>query len=110
MRIVIALLYAGAALAPASAQDGFVYWPAAKLKGYSASLKAKEPTVSGSKKSMMAIEQLGNRGNFSFMVARRAENGEAEVHAGWNDVFVAQERGATLIYGGKSGGGYEKNP
>ena len=94
-------------LSTAMAQDGFVYWPAAKLKGFPAALKAK---AASGKQGAVASEQLDNHGNFTSMVARRTENGEPEVHAHWNDIFVAQEGEATLIHGGKVEGGHETTP
>ena len=106
MRIRIALMgffCLGAGLA----QDGFVYWPAAKLKGFPAELKAK---AASGKKGAMASEQLGNMGNYTFMVARRDQNGEPEVHANWSDIFVAQDGEATLLYGGKVEGGHDTTP
>ncbi len=107
MKITVPILLLGLSLTPLPAQDGFVYWPAAKLKGYSASLKAK---ASAGKKGTLASEQLGNFGNFTSMVARRDQNGEPEVHADWNDIFIAQDGEATLIHGGKVEGGHETAP
>ena len=95
------------AITPLAAQEGFVYWPAAKIKGYPAALKAK---ASAGKKGAVASEQLGNQGNFTFMVARRDQHGEPEVHANWNDIFIAQDGEATLLYGGKVEGGRETQP
>ena len=110
MKLSIALLSAAVALAQSPGQDGFLHWPAAKLKGYSATLKAKQPTVQGNRKVNMASEQLLNRGNHTVMVIRRDESGEPEVHAGWSDVFIPQEGEATIVYGGKVEGGRETGP
>ncbi len=107
MKIAVTLLFLGAALTPLPAQDGFVYWPAAKLKGYPSALEAK---ASAGKKGALASEQLGNFGNYTAMVARRDHNGEPEVHADWNDIFIAQDGEATLLYGGKVEGGHETTP
>src|SRR5262249_29647911 len=107
MKVAVTVLFLGAALTPLPAQDGFVYWPAAKLKGYPASLKAK---AAAGKKGAPATEQLGNFGNFTSMVARRDQNGEPQGHADWNDVFIAKDGEATLIYGGKVEGGHETTP
>ena len=100
------LLFVGLMAGLSGQAADFVHWPAAKLKGYSPALKAKQPTG----KAQMASEQLANLGNYTFMVARRDESGEPEVHAGWNDIFIAQDGEATLIYGGKVEGGKETQP
>ena len=107
MKIALTLLFATTVLVPASAQDGFVYWPAAKLKGFPSALKTK---AAAGKKGAVASEQLGNFGNYTFMVAQRDHNGEPEVHAHWSDIFIAQEGEATLIYGGAVEGGHETTP
>ena len=110
MRLTICVLWLGVALAQAPSGDGFVYWPAAKLKGYSGVLKARMPADVGGKKQMAATEQLGNRGNHSFMVARRDESGEPEVHAEWADIHIGQEGEAAMVYGGKVEGGRQTAP
>lgn len=107
MKIGLTLLFLSAAVAQLPAQDDFEYWPAAKLKGYTSSLKAK---AAAGKKGAIASEQLGNRGNYTFMVARREQNGEPEVHTDWSDIFIAQDGEATLMYGGKVDGGHESAP
>jgi len=96
MTLRIPLLFL-AVLTPMLAQDGFAYWPAAKLKGYSASLK---PGPGGS-----ASEQLANLGNHTYMVIRRDQSGEPEIHAGWSDVHLPQDGEATIVWGGKIEGG-----
>lgn len=88
----------------------FEFYSAAKLKGYATSLKAKEPTHYGDKVAMSATEQLTDRGNFKFMVVRRDEPGEIEVHSQWNDVFIALAGEATIQYGGTLSGGRESSP
>jgi mannose-6-phosphate isomerase-like protein (cupin superfamily) len=93
--------------AAALAEDGFLYWPASKLKSFPAALQAK---AAAAKKGGMASEQLANEGNFTFMVARRDQNGEPEVHRDWNDIFIAQDGAATLVYGGKVEGAHETAP
>ena len=107
MKFGLTVILLSAAAAQLPAQEGFVYWPGGKLKGYSSALKAK---AAADKKGAVATEQLGNKGNFTFMVARRDQNGEPEVHANWNDIFIAQDGEATLLYGGKVEGGRETQP
>ncbi|HZS51888.1 MAG TPA: hypothetical protein VFA54_13560 [Bryobacterales bacterium] len=106
-------------LAAASAQDpaqnvpklsGFTYWPAAKLKSYPSVLKAKEPTVRGATKTMMAAERLGDHGGYSFMEERRDVDGVPEIHAHLDDIFIVQDGEATLLYGGRIEGGEELRP
>src|SRR5579884_1484113 len=80
--------------------SGFTYWPAAKLKSYPSVLKAKEPTVRGTTKTMMAAERLGDHGGYSFMEERRDVDGVPEIHAHLDDVFIVQDGEATLLYGG----------
>ncbi len=103
MKTIIAVL----CLSTVAFAADFVYWPAAKLKGFPAALKTK---AAAGKKGAIASEQLGNQGNFTFMVARRDAHGEPEVHAGWNDIFIAHDGEATLLYGGKVEGGHDTAP
>lgn len=110
MKILLCVCCLNVAVAQAQSSEGLLYLPAAKLKGYSSSLKAKQPTVSGNKKSMLASEQLANRGNHSAMVIRRDESGEPEVHVNWADVHIGQDGEATIVYGGKVEGGRETGP
>ncbi len=88
----------------------FEFYSAAKLKGYAATLKAKEPTRTGDKAVMSATETITDRGNLKFMVVRRDQPGEPEVHAQWNDVFIALAGEATVQYGGTVNGGHEASP
>ena len=107
MKLRIAILCVSCALAQGPPSDGFVHWPAGKLKGYPAALTAK---AAAGKKGAAASEQLLNRGNHTFMVIRRDQSGEPEVHANWTDVFIAQDGEGTLTYGGKVEGGRETQP
>jgi len=99
MRIAIAVFSLGAGVALAQSNEGVTYWPASKLKGYSASLKG-----------AMGSAQLTNRGNHSAMVARREEDGVVEVHMNWADIHIPQDGEATILYGGKVEGGKETGP
>ncbi|HEU0015720.1 MAG TPA: hypothetical protein VFQ45_18730 [Longimicrobium sp.] len=51
---------------------------------------------------------LGNRGPYTYLVLRRTGDGQAEVHADWDDVMVVREGAATLLYGGEVRGGAEQ--
>jgi mannose-6-phosphate isomerase-like protein (cupin superfamily) len=99
MKKAIWLLALGAGVAAAQSKEGFAYFPATKLKGYAATLKG-----------AMGSEQLGNRGNHSFMVARREQSGEPEVHMAWSDIHIPQDGEATIVWGGKVEGGRETQP
>jgi len=90
----------------AQAQEGFLHLPAAKIKGFPASLQARQ----AAKKSATGSEQLANLGNYTMMAIRRDASGDPEIHASWNDIFIAQDGEATLIYGGKVEGGRETAP
>ena len=107
----IAVLFVAATVL-AQAPGGFEYWPAAKLKGYTTSLKAKEPTAQAKSniKMMMATETFGDHGNYNFVMVRRDESGEPEVHADWSDIFIAHEGEGSLTYGGKVEGGRTTGP
>ncbi|HYM12759.1 MAG TPA: AraC family ligand binding domain-containing protein [Bryobacterales bacterium] len=106
MKLSLALLPLLLAGAAAAQSNDFVYWPASKLHSFPAALKAQSAT----KKGGLAMEQLGNHGNFTFMVARRDQPGQPEVHANWSDIFIAQQGSAELIYGGRVEGGHEETP
>ena len=110
MKSTVLLVFVAAALAQAPA--GFEYFPAAKLNSYAASLKAKEPTIQAKSdiKMMMATETFGDHATFNFVIARRDENGEPELHADWNDIFIAKEGEGTLVIGGKLEGGRTTGP
>jgi uncharacterized RmlC-like cupin family protein len=110
MRASLGFLFLAVALVQGPSQEGVVYLPAAKLKGYAAALKGKMTGGAAGKKQSSASEQLAGRGNHSFMVIRRDESGEAEVHAGWHDVHIPQDGEATMIYGGKVEGARETGP
>ena len=81
----------------AQSNDGIVYWPAAKLKGYSSTLKATQ----NAKKTTTASEILSDLGNHKFEILRRDASGTGELHQNWTDVFIVQGGEATIVYGGK---------
>ncbi len=88
------LLFAALAL-PAGDPDGFHYWSAAELKGYSKSLA---PKMDAGK---LASQPFFTHGNAGFQIAHREANGQAEWHAKHADVFFVQTGSATLVYGGE---------
>jgi len=93
---LLLLLPCTAMLALAQSNSEIVYWPAARLKGYSSTLKATQ----NSKKSMTASEILSDLGNHKFEILRRDASGAGELHQNWTDVFVVQGGEATIVYGG----------
>ena len=85
------------------------YWSAAKLKAFSAALKAKEPMVVYGKTMMQAAEVLGGREDlYCFLERREDEPHWPEVHANWDDIVIVQEGGANLLSGGIVEGGQDQ--
>ena len=52
----------------------------------------------------LATSALGDRGAYNYIVVRRDESGEVEIHDRLDDVFVVQEGTAILRYGGTASG------
>jgi uncharacterized RmlC-like cupin family protein len=98
-KVVLTLLLILGTVAAALAQssDSIVYWPAAKLKGYSSTLK----DTQNAKKTTTASEILSDLGNYKFEILRRDASGTGELHQNWTDVFIVQGGEATILYGGK---------
>jgi len=97
MKLTLALLFAlctGPVLAQSKPE--VVYWPAAKLGGYSETLKSRLTE----KKTTSASEILSDLGNHKFEILRRDGSGAGELHQNWTDVFVVQGGEATILYGG----------
>src|SRR5215469_1992225 len=90
------LLPLAAIFAVAQTSPEIVYWPAAKIKEYSSTLK----NAQISKKSTTASEILSDLGNCKFEILRRDGSGTGELHQNWTDVFVVQGGEATILYGG----------
>lgn len=84
--------------APVSAQSrpDVIYWPAATLSGYSATLKGRQTE----KKTLSASEILSDLGNHKFEILRRDGSGAGELHQNWTDIFIVQSGEATILYGG----------
>lgn len=57
-----------------------------------------------------AAELLGSRGTYKYVIVRRDQTGEVEVHADWDDIFVVQEGVGSVLYGGKQTGGRDAGP
>lgn len=58
----------------------------------------------------LIAETLSDHGHYRYLVVRRQESGEPEVHASWVDVTVVREGSGTLVYGGRVEGGEETEP
>jgi len=101
------LLLCLAATVAAQKKEGVEFLSKDVLKAYSAKLKAKEPSDLGGKRTKAAIEQVGDRGNYTYAVLRRDETGEPEVHANWADIFVVEEGSGSVLTGGQVKGGRE---
>jgi mannose-6-phosphate isomerase-like protein (cupin superfamily) len=97
MKLTLPLLFA-LCTSPVLAQSKpeVIYWPAAKLGGYSATLKGRQTE----KKTTSASEILSDLGNHKFEILRRDGSGAGELHQNWTDVFVVQGGEATILYGG----------
>ena len=113
MRLLMLLLTLCApSLALAQSSPEIVYWPAATLGGYSATLKDRQTA----KQTMSASEILSDLGNHKFEILRRDGSGAGELHRNWTDIFVVQGGEATILYGGsiedarESGDGEVRGP
>ena len=97
MRLILPLV-ALCCVMPAWAQSSaeIVYWPAAKLSGYWATLKDQQTA----KQTTSASQILSDLGNHKFEILRRDASGAGELHQNWTDVFVVQGGEATILYGG----------
>ena len=85
-----------ATAASAQSKSEVIYWPAAKISGYSATLKGRQTE----KQTLSASEILSDLGNHKFEILRRDGSGAGELHQNWTDVFVVQGGEATILYGG----------
>jgi mannose-6-phosphate isomerase-like protein (cupin superfamily) len=79
----------------AAAPAGFELWKGSELRGMEKTLA---PKMNAQK---LAMQQLGNFGNHSLMVAHRQADGEAELHETQSDIFIVQSGAGTLVVGGK---------
>ena len=96
MRLIVLLVALCATPAWAQSNAEVIYWPAAKLSGYSATLKDQQTA----KKTTSASQILSDLGNHKFEILRRDASGAGELHQNWTDVFVVQGGEATIVYGG----------
>ena len=93
---IVLLVTAFATTASAQTKSEVIYWPAATIRGYSATLKGRQTE----KQTLSASEILSDLGNHKFEILRRDGSGAGELHQNWTDVFVVQGGEATILYGG----------
>jgi mannose-6-phosphate isomerase-like protein (cupin superfamily) len=98
---LVLILTSAFAAQPIIAADasGFAIWKGNDLKAYEKTLA---PKIKDKKADeIKSVNQdLGNYGNHRTLMNHREGNGEVEVHADWNDLFVIQSGEATLVIGG----------
>lgn len=99
MRFLTLFFLLSCAAAPAAVQSppAVAYYSRGQLQQGVASAATASPR--------MAVDRLGNRGGYSYVLLRRDESGEVEVHDAWDDVIVVQEGAATLVHSGTASGG-----
>jgi len=71
------------------------HWTNAELKNYAVKLQP-----SATAKVQVASQALGDWGSHNMSIGRRTNDGEAELHEGFVDIFVVQAGEATLVTGG----------
>lgn len=74
-----------------------------------AALREAVAPAPGEAERAMVGRLVADRG-YTVLALRRTADGEAEIHADWDDVIVVQEGGATLLHGGTVKGGRETAP
>ena len=104
MKIIALALLAAAAALPAGDPAGFMLWKGSDLRAMSKTLS---PKINAQK---IAGQPFGTFGNHNFAISHREGNGEAELHAVVNDVFIVESGEATLVVGGKVVNGKTTGP
>jgi mannose-6-phosphate isomerase-like protein (cupin superfamily) len=100
--LVLGLLTLPTAPASAQANPASEYYSRAQLQDAVAGA-ATAP-------SRMAGKLLGNRGSYTYILLRREQSSEAELHDAWDDLMLIQEGSATLLYGGVLSGARQTAP
>jgi mannose-6-phosphate isomerase-like protein (cupin superfamily) len=96
----VLLLCGAAAAAPQPAPDGVTRVTAAEQRA----------TVARTKDGLVVGPVSTGNSGAVVLIVRRDRDGEVEVHANDNDVFVAREGTATVTVGGRAEGGRETSP
>lgn len=86
--------------------DGFQQWTAASLKDLAQTLK----TEAAASSHHLAVRQLADFPQNTFILARRQADGVVEWHENQADVFFVQSGSATLLVGGTMVGGEVTEP
>ena len=86
--------------------DGFQQWTPASLKDLAQTLK----TEADASSHHMAVRQLADFPQDTFILARRQADGVVEWHENQADIFFVQSGSATLLVGGAMVGGEVTEP
>ena len=95
MRLTLLLCSLAALPLFAASPKDFAVWKSDDLKANEKTLHAR---LKGNEKG--AINRLADYGNHNTLVNHRTGDGEMEIHADWNDMFIVQTGEATLLIGG----------
>jgi mannose-6-phosphate isomerase-like protein (cupin superfamily) len=102
LALVCAALFAAPAV-HAQAADSVRHLPAA-------SLRDAVSAAPGEQGRALYARMVVDAGAYTVIALRRTADGEAEVHAEWDDVMMIQEGAATLLSGGEVSGARETSP
>lgn len=102
LALLCAALFAAPAL-HAQAADSVRHLPAATLREAVAA-------APGEQARGMYARMMVDAGAYTVIALRRTADGEAEVHAEWDDVMLIQDGAATLLSGGQVSGARQTAP
>jgi mannose-6-phosphate isomerase-like protein (cupin superfamily) len=100
--LICAALFVAPAL-HAQAADSVRHLPAAALREAVAA-------APGAQANPLQARMVVDAGAYTVIALRRTADGEAEVHAEWDDVMMIQEGSATLLSGGEVSGARQTAP
>jgi mannose-6-phosphate isomerase-like protein (cupin superfamily) len=100
--IAFSVLLAGARQRPAAPGPNYV--SAAEMTNAIAEAKPWPPDPG------TRYKRFGAREGYSYWIVKRDTTGKAEIHTDWNDIFIVQSGGATMLTGGELKGGEQTNP
>lgn len=103
LAFVFAALLAAPAAAHAQAADSVRHLSAATLRHAVAA-------APGEQTRALYDRMMADAGAYTIIQIRRTADGEAEVHAEWDDVMMIQDGAATLLSGGEVAGGRQTAP
>jgi mannose-6-phosphate isomerase-like protein (cupin superfamily) len=101
MLLVMLVLTAGCA--SAQTVDDFIYLPGARLQEAARTAAAAAPAP-------LLATTLEQRDHHASIMVRRTESSAPELHEEYDDLYIVQEGGAVLVYGGSYAGGEETGP